>query len=65
MNLLFREIHLLRDQLAVLRNVAAADRLDLMPPALCKMEGSLERLESLEKVRAAILPAEDRRLFLI
>ena len=43
-----REMIAIRDQLTVLQNVLAADRLDMIAPSVAKIEVCLERLESIE-----------------
>jgi hypothetical protein len=43
-----REVIAIRDQLTVLQNALAVDRLDMIAPSVAKIEASLERLESIE-----------------
>lgn len=45
-----REVIAIRDQLTVLQNVLAVDRLDMIAPSVAKIEASLERLESIESL---------------
>lgn len=42
-----RELIAMRNQLTVLQNVVAADRLDLIAPSVARMTSSIERLESI------------------
>lgn len=41
------ELHSIRDQLTILKNVVAADRLDLIPQSTARIERSVERLTNL------------------
>jgi len=43
-----REVIAIRDQLTVLQNAVAADRLDMIGPSVARIELCLQRLESLE-----------------
>lgn len=43
-----RELMDMRNQLTVLQNVLATDRLDMIAPSVAKIELSIQRLESVE-----------------
>lgn len=45
-----RELIAMRNQLTVLQNVVAADRLDLLAASVARMASSIERLESIESL---------------
>jgi hypothetical protein len=45
-----REVIAIRDQLTILQNVVAADRLDLIAQSVARIELSVQRLENIESL---------------